>query len=238
MAEQTLEEIELTIKWHMVPDDDNLIKFEGREDPYEMTDAVKEFIKSKNISQTAKVKVAINPKGGENEKGIVERIEVIEDNTKTEEVPKEETTDVPAQTKGNVKELTVGGVGLEKKNIIFKEEDDVWYQLDDNIDAQVVKDTMTHQTVIVSIIKVDGDKDIVDSIKLSGNPTSTESDKSETRAGNGSIQASIESQVAVEHACLIVSKTIDKDTDPETIKTRIKSIAEHNYQTIQDLKKK
>lgn len=58
------------------------------------------------------------------------------------------------------------------------------------------------------------------------------------RTENSSIQKSIEAQVAVEHANLIVSKTIDKDTEPETIKTRITNIATHNYQTIQNLKKK
>jgi len=47
MSEQTLPVEELTIKWHMAHDDDNLIKFEGRENPYEITDAVKEFIKEK-----------------------------------------------------------------------------------------------------------------------------------------------------------------------------------------------
>ena len=52
MAEQTLEQAELTIKWHMVPDDDNVIKFTEREETYEMSDAVKQFIKDKNINIT------------------------------------------------------------------------------------------------------------------------------------------------------------------------------------------
>jgi len=200
---------------------------------------LKNLLKKKNISQTAKVKVSINPKGGENKTGLVERIEVIEDSTSTEEAPKEETP-IDSDTKGYEKEFTVGGVSLDKRNIIFKEEDDIWYDLHESIDAQVVKDTMTHQTVKVSITVVEGAKNIVDRIELSGEPKSTGSDKgnSENRTENSSIQKSIEAQVAVEHANLIVSKTIDKDTEPETIKTRITNIATHNYQTIQNLKKK
>lgn len=238
MAEQTLEQIELTIKWHMVPDDDNVIKFNEREETYEMTDAVKQFIKDKNISQTAKVKVTINPEGGEEKKPTVERIEVVEDNAKTEEKTTKENPE--KETALDVKELTVGGVSVEKKNIIFKEEDGVWYQLADDIDAQNVKDNMTHQTVKVSITKIDGEKDRVDSIELSGNPQSTGSDKdkSENRTENGTIQSSIESQVAVEHACVVVAKLVDTSTKSDKVLAMIKDIATQNYSLMQDFKKK
>jgi len=236
MAEQTLEQVELTIKWHMVPDDDNVIKFTEREETYEMTDAVKQFIKDKNISQTAKVKVSINLEGGEDKKPTVERIEVVEDNAKKEET----TKDAPEkETALDVKELTVGGVSVEKKNIIFKEEDGVWYQLADDIDAQKVKDDMTHQTVKVSITKVDGEKDCVDSIELSGNPSS-ESDKgkSESRTENGTIQSSIESQIAIEHACVIVSRLVDASTKSEKVLAMVKDLATQNYNLMQEFKKK
>jgi len=238
MAEQTLEQVELTIKWHMVPDDDNIIKFIEREETYEITDAVKEFIKSKNISQTAKVKVSINPEGGEYKKPTVERIEVVEDNAKTEEKTTKENPE--KETASDVKELTVGGVSVEKKNVIFKEEDGVWYQLDDSIDAQKVKDDMTHQTVKVSITKIDGEKDRVDSIELSGNPSSSESDKgkSEYQTENGTIQSSIESQVAIEHACVVVSKLVDTSTKSDKVLAMIKDIATQNYKLMQEFKKK
>lgn len=241
MAEQTLEVVELTIKWHMVPDDDNLIKFEGRDNPYEMTDAVKEFIKSKDISQTAKVKVSINPEGGEDKNGLVERIEVLDDKAsevKSEPEKEEAVQGDKSEVKGCTKELTLGGVSVEKKNVIFKEEENVWYVLADSIDAQKVKDEMTHKTVKVDVRTTGGDeKDVIETITVVGTPQNNY-DRNESKAENSSVQSSIEAQVSVEHANLIVSKTIDKDSDPETIKVRITTLAEHNYKTIQDLKKK
>jgi len=240
MSEQTLEEVELTIKWHMMDDNDNVIKFQDREVTYEVTDAVKEFIKNKNISQTAKVKVKIDPNASETEAGLVERIEVIEDNASAEQTqePEPETTSENSETKGNVKRLTVNGVSVEKKGIIFKEEEKVWYTLSDNIDANNVKDMMTGKLVEVSIEKTDEGNDIIDSIELVPVSEEQSSNGYDQGKADSSIQSSIESQVALEHASLIVSKTVDKDTTPETIETRIRRLSEFNYQVIQDLKKK
>lgn len=242
MSKNTLEKVELTIKWHMMDDDDKVIKFEDREVTYEVTNAVKEFIKSKNISQSAKVNVEIDPDGSEDEAGLIERIEVIEDNASAEQTqepePEPETTSENSETKGNVKRLTVNGVSVEKKGIIFKEEEKVWYTLSDSIDANNVKDVMTGKLVEVSIEKTDEGNDVIDSIELV--PVSEEQSSNSYDQGkpDSSIQASIESQVALEHASLIVSKTVDKDTTPETIETRIRRLSEFNYQVIQDLKKK
>jgi len=250
MTEQTLPVTEETIKWHMITDDDNIIKFVGKDETFEVTDAVKEFMKKTEISQTAVVKVSISPKGGDNDVGIVERIEVVGDG-KTEETKKEEpakeTTEEPAQEAKNsnetsledeIIELTVHGVSVDKRNITFKEREKVWFEVADDIDVQKVKDEMTKKKVRVQILQTSGDKDVVTYIELIETTDQSTNEFENNKSQDSSVQKSIESQVAVEHACVVVAQLINSDTKNSEVLTLIKDIATQNYNLMQEFKKK
>ena len=139
----------------------------------------------------------------------------------------------------------MAGVSVNNKGVTFKEEEKVWYTLDDSIDPQTFKDTCTKQVIEVSIKTTEKGNDVIVSFTCKAEDTtpesSTDTQKSESPQGKKQYNTagkSIEAQASLKCAKVIVASMVDKDSKPEFVLKLITKIAEHSHQVLQDLKNK
>lgn len=175
--------------------------------------------------------------------GAITFLECLNSGT-TKEVAKEntETTSEEPYNKDNiVKELTVNGVSVAKKGVIFKEEENVWYTLDDSIDAEEFKFMCTKKVVEVYIQETDKGNDVIKGFTVKQVEKKEDEENKDTgkqKPTYNNTSNSIEAQASMKSAYTIVASMVDKDSKPDFVLKLITTIAKHSYKTLQDLKKK
>ena len=175
-----------TVDWCMPDDTDKIIKLKEPNLPFDVSEKVHTFLKSKNLYDTLdgkKVEVEIDEKQGKN--GTITHLKVVDGKTETSksEPKQEEKTEAPAN--GTVKELTVHGVSVAKKGVKFKEEEN-WFTLDESLDAQEFKDKCTKKKVQVTIVKADKGNDIISSYIISDDEPEEQKETSTSNKSSGS----------------------------------------------------
>lgn len=231
-----------TVSWVMM--DESVLKLEKAGTVLELDPKVLDFMKKTELSEDGGYEVEVEVDESKGENGTIVRLTTGKDETakkeeKTEEVKNEEPSEDTV-----IKELTVAGVSTKNRSVTFKEEDKVWYNLGDDLDAEKVKTEFTKKKVSVSIVKTDKGNDVIKSIAsvgpeedpsnkdTEGSPTSTDSYEVNT-------QKSIEAQVAVEHAQILAGKLAEsgKLADIKDINSFVDERARKNYQLMQEVKK-
>lgn len=228
------------IGWVM--SEDKILKLQKKNETYDIADVVYEFLKNKGLLDSLEdkdVEVEIDETQGQT--GVITYLKLI-DNVKEskseKDIIKNEQQNINLQTK----EVTVAGVAVEKKGVIFKEEKNVWYTLDSTINAQEFKEKCSKKQIMVTIAKQDKGNDVIKSYILKEEkedpkqqPEELVNNSSKSSYSND-VQKSIEAQASVNSANELVSKMTDILNDPQKVLTTITRIAEHNFKTIQDLK--
>ena len=231
-----------TVGWIM--EKEKFLKLEEPKTTYFIADNVFELIKKNNLlkNENFKAEIEIRETGEEHDEIIF--LKAVDDSTKTETKEDTKTTDTSESENLTVKELTVAGVSVNNKGVTFKEEEKVWYTLDDSIDPQTFKDTCTKKTVEVSIRTTEKGNDVIVSFTCKAEDTtetSTDTQKSESTQGKNQYNTagkSIEAQASLKCAKVIVASMVDKDSKPEFVLKLITKIAKHSHQVLQDLKNK
>ena len=232
-----------TVGWIM--EKEKFLKLEEPKTTYFIADNVFELIKKNNLlkNENCKAEIEIRETGEEHDEIIF--LKAVDDSTKTETKEDTKTTDTSESENLTVKELTVAGVSVNNKGVTFKEEEKVWYTLDDSIDPQTFKDTCTKQVIEVSIKTTEKGNDVIVSFTCKAEDTtpesSTDTQKSESPQGKKQYNTagkSIEAQASLKCAKVIVASMVDKDSKPEFVLKLITKIAKHSHQVLQDLKNK
>ncbi len=232
-----MSKIKDVVSWFML--DEKMLKLKKANTTFILEDKVVEFIKKNKLDEKEEfaVEVEVVEASKEGEDSTITSLKEI-DSTKEPEPVKEGNANTETNSDNIKKELTVHGVSVAKKGVKFKEED-VWYTLSDDIDAQAFKDDCTGQTVEVAIEKAEKGNDVI------VNFTVKESDKKdkdkevdEPKKKYNNASKSIEAQASLKCAKVIVASMVNKDSDPNFVLKLITRISEHAYQTLQDLKNK
>ncbi len=236
-----------TVSWIMPGEP--LLKFKEPDKTYDIAEDVYKFIKDNKLDTREDeflVEAEIDESKGEN--GTVIFLKEVNSSTKSTDSKDEGKSDTTkSETENlNVLELTVNGVSLEKRAVKFKEDkdNDTWYTLDDSIDAQEFKDKYTRKTIEISVEAVENGNDIIKAFTAKEEDTSKETAKDQSstqnkkKYNNNDTQVSIEAQASVNSANRVVSKMSEIHKDPKKVLTTIETIAEHNFELIQKLKKK
>lgn len=238
---------DVVIEWTVL--EHGMIKFkDGTDTVYEVSDKVKTFIESQpqflngtELKEDLKASVEIDETKGDN--GCVENIVLSEGTApKTETTPEATTAEpVKAEVSGDTQRMQVKGVSVQKSCLTFYETPDQWFNLDDGLDVNKVKE-MQKQYVNVVIEKNTGKGyDFVRSITLATDQpvaqpkTEAKNDFKPSTNKDSSVQRSIECQAAVNSACQVASR-ICIDQDSKDIQAFISEIAKNNYKLIQELK--
>ena len=229
----------LTVSWIM--SDEPLLKLKEPDETYDIKENVFEFIKKNKLYEKEDFKVEVEIDKNEGENGTITYLTEVDSNTKSEST-KEKTEQTPSNQPDNTvtKKLTVHGVSVVKKGVKFKEED-VWYTLSDNIDAQSFKDEYTSELIEVYITPTDKGNDIIAGFKVfdvdkKENAKETNQPTEKKQYNNAS--KSIEAQASLKCAKVIVANMVNGDSKPDFVLKLITKISNHAYQTLQDLKNK
>lgn len=241
---QNIEEKTLSIKWLM--QGDRIVKFQESENTYDISDAVAEFDFER---------MGVVDSDGKGLPGNVVNVKVDVDEGNHGTVvymskSKAGGGSAPTSNPANTVVKTVQAYGLKYSgSLLFTdhEHDKDWYSCDKSID----KDTLPQykdKAVEVEVGTTPKGKKIVKSIKFAGDSTPQTTSESQvkndykTTKGTDPRQLSIEAQACVNHANIAVSHLFVGKFDPnnaddaETIKRIIKSLAQHNFSVIQELK--
>jgi len=209
----------LTIKWVMI--EDGIIKFQEKEDTYDLSETVKTFItksgKDDNAFKNLQADVQINA-----ESKTVDFLEVgtaVKEETKTEQPAVSETNEDLA-----VETFTIAGVAVKNKGIIFKEHEEAkkWHTLDDSIDPEATS-LLRGKKVKAVIQKKEKGNNLVVKLDVCNDEEQTSQTKTTKKFennSNSSTQISIESQIAVEHANNFYASIL-KGQSVETILSKI-----------------
>lgn len=233
-----------TVAWIML--DESVLKLSKTDKVFDLDCKVLEFIKKQELSEDGGFEVEVEVDESKGENGTIVRLttgEAKKESKKTEskkEVEKEGVADADTVVFSETKELTVAGVSVKNKGVTFKEEDGVWYTLDDSINAEEFKNGFTKKTVKVAIQETEKGNDVIKAVelveaqkgKVTNKSTSTDSYEVNT-------QKSIEAQVAVEHAQILVAKLVECKVvaDVDEVNELIEKRAKRNYGLMQELKK-
>ncbi len=235
-------EDKFTVSWMMV--DEKMIKFKEIDEAYDLADPVVAFIQKNGLDKKEGIQVQVKIDKSQGDNGIITDLQEIGGtNTPAEEASvTEENTSEPSEDL-IVKELTVAGVAVENKGVTFKEEDKVWYTLDDSINPQEFKDNYTKKIVEISVRQTDQGNDVIMAFTAKeelAEDTSKDSEKSSTgkKSYSNATQVSIEAQASMNSACRVAQAILTKDSLPEDAEKIIERIGEYNFQLIQDLKNK
>lgn len=257
------------VSWTMK--EDKILKLEKINKTYDISDEVAKFLESKDLfnkldDQIVEVEIdeSIASKDEEGTSGLITRLTLSDGKAKTE--TKEESKKDEMSFDGTssdaeslvIKELTVGGVSVDKSGVIFKEEENIWYTLDSTINAQKFKDECTKKVVEVTIAPQEKGNDIIKGYILKEEEKKEESkDKTENTFKNGKDDfyriktlenqvrylkeeksESFEVQASVNSANQTVSGMVNPDSKPDFVLKLIERIAEHNFAIMQKLKTK
>lgn len=247
------------VAWCMPDEDDKLIKLAKVEKTYDIGDTVYEDLKKANLLDSLEGKdVEVEVEESKDEKdesstsGIITKLVVLKEGGEPKKETKKEdakTSTAKEETGLVSQEVTVSGVSVEKAGVKLKQdkENKTWYTLDSTIDAKKFKDECTGKTVEINVLPQDKGNDIIKSYVVKEDakkeekkeePKEEVKENSSKKSYNKGTGNSIEAQASTKAACVIVSNMVDKDTLPEFVEKLITRIAEHNFQTIQDLKNK
>lgn len=233
-----------TVSWIMA--DEPLLKLKEPDETYDIAEDVFKFIQENKLHEKEDFQVEVEITKNEGGGGLITSLKEVGGSASTE-TPKEEVKADSANTPSDnlmVKELTVSGVGVEKKGVIFKEEANVWYTLDDSIDAQEFKDKYTKRIVEVSIRQTDEGNDIITAFTVKEEDTSSKDTKNsgtsqqKSKSNSNMMQKSIEAQASMKSAYTIVASMVTSESKPDFVKRLITGIAEHSYEILQKLKNK
>lgn len=237
-----MSKIKDVVSWIM--EKEPLLKLKNANKTYDIKEDVYDVIKEKKLYEKEDFAVEVeieeqtDSKDDEEVNGIITYLKEIDSANQDES--KEETSKTTSDTKDNViKELTVHGVSVAKKGVIFKEEEKVWYTLDDDINAQVFKDNQTGKMIQVTISPTTDGNDIITGYVVKEETTKEDDTKKETSQDKrkyNNTGNSIEAQASLKCAKVIVASMVTPDSKPEFVLKLITRIAEHSYKTIQDLK--
>lgn len=250
-----------TVSWVM-GGNDKIIKFKEPDETFDIAEDVFKYLESKELItklEDTKVEVEIDKAQGQN--GTVTFLKLLDNNQTVE--PKEETKTTSNDTADSatnliVKEMTVGGVSVEKAGVIFKDEEKVWYTLDSTINAQKFKDECTKKVVQVTIAPQEKGNDVIKSYILKEEDKKDNPEKEpETSSSNGKDAfyrikqlenqvrylkeekaESFEAQASVNSANQTVSGMVTPDSKPDFVLKLIERIAKHNFAIMRELKKK
>ena len=233
-----------TVSWIMPSEP--LLKLKEPAETYDIAEDVFKFIQENKLHEKDDFQVEVEIDKNQGDNGTITYLKEVGGSASTETPTEEAKTDTSNTPPDNliVKELTVGGVSVEKKGVIFKEEERVWYTLDDSINAQEFKDKYTKKIVEVSIRQTDEGNDVITAFTVKEEDTSSKDIKNSTTSqqkskSNGNMmQKSIEAQASMNTACHVAQAILTKDSLPEDAEKIIKRISEYNFQMIQDLKNK
>lgn len=225
------------VSWIMI--DDKILKLQKKNETYDISDKVFDYLKGKNLLETLEdktVEVEIDEKQGQT--GVITHLALSD--SKEPEPKKEEikTVTPPVESGLAVKEVTVGGVSA-KGGVKLKEdkENDTWYDLDSTIDIQKFKKECTGKVVELTVAPQDKGNDVIKGYILKEEkkeePKEESTKKSYNNTGN-----SIEAQASLKCAKAIVASMVTPDSKPDFVLSLITKISQHAYQTIQDLKNK
>lgn len=223
-----------TVSWIMA--DEPLLKLKESNQTYDIAENIFAVIKDNKLydKEDFVVEVEIDKSKGDN--GTITYLKEIDGKVepKKEEETKNPTPNPQSEDLIN-KELTVHGVSVAKKGVIFKEQEKVWYTLDDSLDAQSFKDTCTGKTIEVYIKETDNGNDIITgfTVKEEKKETVKEDNPKYNNTGN-----SIEAQASLKCAKVIVASMVTPNSEQDFVLKLITKIANHAYDTIQELKKK
>lgn len=221
-----------TVSWIMA--DEPLLKLKESNQTYDIAKDVFDKIKENKLydKEDFVVEVEIDKNKGDN--GTITYLKEVDGKADVEN--KKEKTETVEKDKDKItKELTVHGVSVDKKGVIFKEEEKVWYTLDDSLDVQSFKDTCTGKTIEVYIKETDNGNDIITgfTLKEEKKETGKEDNPKYNNTGN-----SIEAQASLKCAKVIVASMVTPNSEQDFVLKLITKIANHAYDTIQELKKK
>jgi hypothetical protein len=222
--------------------DDKIIKLQNSGKVFDISDEVFNYLDKAGLFDKLEdkpVEVEVDETKGQD--GTVTRLKLSDgkaEEPKSENAsPAENKAEVSDQSKLVVKEMTVGGVSVDKAGVIFKDEDKVWYTLDSTLNAQKFKDECTKKVVEVTIAPQEKGNDVIKGYVLKEEEKKDEPKESGKKSYKGTGN-SIEAQAAMKAANVITSNMVDKDSKPDFVEKLITRIAEHNFKTIQDLKNK
>lgn len=232
----------MTVSWIMP--DEPLLKLKEPDETYDIQENVYKFIQDKKLHEKEDFVVEVEIDKNQGENGTITHLKEVGGSEAPKEEAKTESKEETPSEDLVVKELTVNGVSVEKKSVIFKEEDKVWYTLDDSINAQEFKDKYTRKTVEISVRQTDQGNDIVVGFTAKEEDVSKDTDKSDEptqekrKTNSNPMQLSIEAQASVNSANRVAQAMVTSESKPDDVKLIITTIAKHNFQTIQDLKNK
>lgn len=247
MPTKTLEKV--VVKWVMI--EDNLIRLTKGDDAFACSDDVKGFLsKGKTGSDLESIQNSLVDVDAEVEftDGVITRVQLgkVSNEEVQKEAPKEETeepkTDVPSDA--NIREVTISGVSVAKRGIIFKEDSEAkkWHTLADDLDVNHIK-SLQGSVVKATIVSQDQGNDLVIIIEEVKDQSNNESKNSYDNSTYSSTQKSIEAQVAVEYAQQLYARLF-ANASPEVIVSKVEDInkliddrARRNYKLFQELKK-
>lgn len=224
------------VSWTMK--DDKLLKLDESEKVLDISDKVFKFMEAKDLfdKEDYEVIVDVNDKEGDNDGTIVKLVVDGEEIKKEEKPKKKKETEQKIDTE--TKTLTVAGVSTKNKSATFKEEENVWYTVSDNIDVEAFKQDMTKQKGEFTIEKTEKGNDII----VDFTPLEREEKEPVTKNSfsdtSTSTQKSIESQVSLEHSQILagtLAKTKILD-GVDAINAFVDERAKRNYKIMQELK--
>lgn len=251
------------VSWTMK--EDKILKLEKVNKTYDISDEVAKFLESKDLfnkldDQAVEVEIdeSTASKDEEGTSGLITRLTLSDGKAKTEtqeEVKEANPVDTPSDGLV-VKELTVGGVSVDKSGVIFKEEENVWYTLDSTIDAQKFKDECTKKIVEVTIAPQEKGNDVIKGYILKEEEKKEEPPKEPSQINKNDAfyrikqlenqvrylkeekSESFEAQASVNSANQTVSGMVNPDSKPDFVLKLIERIAKHNFAIMQELKTK
>ncbi len=232
-----MEKLTDIVSWVMLGED-NIVKLKKADKTYDLSSAVVEFVKKNNLGEKEDFSVELEVDTDKGENGTVTKLKEVGSSKKEEKTPTDKP-DVSSETNKDrvTKELTVHGVSVDKKGVIFKEEEKVWYTLSDDINAQDFKDKYTGKTIEVYIEPSDEGNDVITGFTAKEEEKKDTDEPQEKKKYNNTGN-SIEAQASLKCAKVIVANMVDKESKPDFVLRLITTISKHAYQTIQDLKNK
>jgi len=242
MTKSTTTEHVFTLKWIM--QDDKLVRFEENSEAYVISDKVAEFdFEKAGVAKGTKVNVKIE-KNAEHPEGYVVFMTKDKGQPISTTVSKEESRTESSSSTTNIKELTVNGLAVKTRGIIFAEQDNVWYTLAQDIDIDGLYDKGVRKgaKVKITVIPPEGrsKNEIITKIEVVEEAKKQWSNKKNFKNDYDSPekQRSIEAQANVKAASWIVAAMVTPNTDPDTVLKMIRKIAEHNAILTNELKNK
>jgi len=234
MSEQTEVKTVATVKW-VVPED-KIIKFENDENAKYLNDAVVANLEKYPLQQGDKVEATIDETDP-----LKPTITFLKKSTDTQTQTESKTEEAPSSNT-DTKEFTISGISVKNNGVIFKEEENVWYTMEESVTGSLESKGIAKGDIVKISIQstAQGKNDIITNIdKLQNEQTSKETKNDYSSKSKNEMQNSIEAQASVNSANRVVAGLVSTGTvDKVKALELITDIANHNFALIQTLKSK